>query len=90
MVLRKELGRTKARELAKLARAQGQHFDCAPWVHKARALSRDQFKQEVERELTGNEPEPWEIVYFKLYKSQILASFRRRIPILSCGYVCSG
>jgi len=25
----------------------------------------------VERELTGQETEPWEIVYFKLYKSQI-------------------
>jgi len=31
----------------------------------------NQFKQEVERELTGKETEPWEIVYFKLYKSQI-------------------
>ncbi len=26
--------------------------------------------QEVERELTGQETEPWEIIYFKLYKSQ--------------------
>jgi hypothetical protein len=25
----------------------------------------------VERELTGKESEPWEIVYFKLYKTQI-------------------
>jgi hypothetical protein len=25
----------------------------------------------VERELTGKEEEPWEIVYFKLYKTQI-------------------
>jgi hypothetical protein len=30
-----------------------------------------EFKQEVEKELTGRETEPWEIVYFKLYKSQI-------------------
>jgi len=29
------------------------------------------FKREVERELTGRETEPWEIVYFKLYKTQI-------------------
>ena len=28
-------------------------------------------RREVERELTGEDKEPWEIVYFKLYKSQI-------------------
>ena len=27
--------------------------------------------REVEKELTGRETEPWEILYFKLYKSQI-------------------
>ena len=52
-------------------RAQGQHFDCAPWVHKAWTLTREQFQREVEKELTGRETEPWEIIYFKLYKSQI-------------------
>ena len=31
----------------------------------------EQFKQEVEKELTGQETEPWEIIYFKLYKSQL-------------------
>jgi len=31
----------------------------------------EQFKQEVERELTGRETEPWEIIYFKLYNSQL-------------------
>jgi hypothetical protein len=30
-----------------------------------------QFKREVERELTGQEKEPWENIYFKLYKNQI-------------------
>jgi hypothetical protein len=30
-----------------------------------------EFKQEVERELTGKETEPWEIIYFKLYQSQM-------------------
>ena len=34
-------------------------------------LPKDQFKQEVEKELTGRESEPWEIIYFKLYKTQI-------------------
>jgi hypothetical protein len=28
-------------------------------------------EQEVERELTGRESEPWEIIYFKVYKTQI-------------------
>src|SRR5207247_8717793 len=41
------------------------------WLHKARALPKDEFRREVERELTGKETEPWEIIYFKLYKSQI-------------------
>jgi hypothetical protein len=31
----------------------------------------EQFKQEVEKGLTGWETEPWEIVYVKLYKSQL-------------------
>jgi hypothetical protein len=67
----KQMGWTKGRELAKLVRAQGQYFDCAPWVHKACTLTREQFQREVEKELTGRETEPWEIIYFKLYKSQI-------------------
>jgi hypothetical protein len=29
------------------------------------------FKKEVERELTGRETEPWQIIYFKLYESQM-------------------
>jgi hypothetical protein len=66
-----EIGWTKARELAKLARAEGQHFDCAPWVHKARILPREEFQQEVEKALNGRETEPWEILCFKFYKSQI-------------------
>ncbi len=34
-------------------------------------MPKEQFRREVEKELTGRETEPWEIVYFKLYKSQI-------------------
>jgi hypothetical protein len=30
-------------------------------------MPKEQFKQEVEKELTGRETEPWEIIYFKLY-----------------------
>src|SRR5881275_1069874 len=34
-------------------------------------MPKEQFQREVEKELTGRETEPWEIIYFKLYKSQI-------------------
>ena len=34
-------------------------------------MPREEFKREVERELTGRETEPHEIIYFKVYKSQI-------------------
>jgi hypothetical protein len=67
----KEVGWTKGLELAKLARRDQRHFDCATWLHKARELPKEELKREVERELNGMETEPWEIIYFKVYKSQI-------------------
>jgi hypothetical protein len=67
----REMGWTKARELVKVARKDGAEFVCAPWVHKAKELPREQFRREVERHLTGKETEAWEIIYFKLYKSQL-------------------
>jgi hypothetical protein len=67
----KEVGWTKGLELAKVARAEGQHFDCATWLHRAREMPREEFRREVEKELTGRETEPHEIIYFKIYKSQI-------------------
>jgi len=67
----KEIGWTKGRELAKIARRDGQDFDCAPWVHKAKKLAKDEFEREVEKHLTGKESEPWELIYFKVYKSQL-------------------
>ena len=67
----KEVGWTKGLELAKVTRRDGQDFDCATWLHKAREMPKEEFKREVEKELTGWETEPWEIIYFKLYKSQI-------------------
>src|ERR1700758_2337446 len=66
----KAVGWTKGLELAKLARRDGQRFQSAIWLHKARAMQTDEFKREVEKELTGKE-EPSEIIYFKIYKSQI-------------------
>ena len=67
----REIGWTKARELAKLVRAKGPNLDCAPWVHKARIMPREQFQREIEKALTGRETEAWELLCFKFYKSQI-------------------
>src|SRR5438309_7616667 len=67
----KLIGWTKARELVKVVRSNGREFDCAPWVHKAIDLPREEFKREVEKHLTGQDTEPWEIMYFKVYKSQL-------------------
>jgi hypothetical protein len=67
----REIGWTKARELAKVARREGERFESAPWVHKAQALPKEEFKREVERHLTGRETEAWELLYFKMYKSQL-------------------
>jgi hypothetical protein len=67
----REVGWSKATELVKVARKDGEKFDCATWLHKAQELPKERFKNEVERHLTGKETESWEIIYFKLYKSQL-------------------
>ena len=67
----KEVGWTKAKDLAKLARRQGKEFESATWLHKAKHLPKTAFQLEVERCLNGPEAEPWEIIYFKLYKSAV-------------------
>jgi hypothetical protein len=54
-----------------VARRDGAEFDCATWLHKAQQLPKEEFKREVEKHLTGKETEPWEILYFKVYKSQL-------------------
>jgi hypothetical protein len=71
--MRKELKRvgwSKAAEMAKVARRDGEQFDCANWLHKAQQMPTQQFKDEVEKYLTG-ESEPSELIYFKLYRSQV-------------------
>ena len=68
----KQVGWSKGLELAKLARSRnGLGFDCATWLHKARELPKEQFQREVEKELTGKDSEPHELIHFKVYKSQI-------------------
>jgi hypothetical protein len=78
----KRVGWSKAAELAKVARRDGQRFDCATWVHKAQEMPKEEFKREVERHLTGQETEPYEMLYFKVYKSQ-LAVIEQALEIAS-------
>jgi hypothetical protein len=67
MAIHEQLPRQPHRDL----RQVGQKFDCATWLHKAQELPKEEFKREVERHLTGKETEPWEMLYFKVYKSQL-------------------
>jgi hypothetical protein len=67
----REVGWSKATEMVKVARRDGTEFDCATWLHKAKELPKEAFQQEVERHLTGRDAEPWEIIYFKFYKSRL-------------------
>ena len=67
----KQVGWTKGLELAKLAPHQGQRFESATWLHKARQMPKAEFQREVEKELTSKDSEPSELIYFNVYKSQI-------------------
>jgi hypothetical protein len=66
----KQIGWSKATELVKVARRDPEHSLCATWLHKAREMPKQQFKDEVEKFLTGDS-EPSELIYFKLYRTQI-------------------
>ena len=67
----RQVGWSKAVELTRVVHKDGEAFDCATWLHKAKNFPKESFKSEVERHLTGRETEPWEILYFKVYKSQL-------------------
>ena len=66
----KQLGWSKAAELAKVAQREREHFKSADWLHKAESMPHQRFKEEVEKYLTG-ESEASELIYFKIYKSQM-------------------
>jgi hypothetical protein len=66
----KNVGWSKAAELAKVARREREHFKSADWLHRARSMPHQQFKEEVEKYLTGSS-EASELIYFRLYKSQV-------------------
>jgi len=65
------LGWSKALELAKVARSEGRHFDSATWLHKAKECTKQELKEEVYKYFTGEDYEPYEMVYFKLFESQL-------------------
>jgi hypothetical protein len=57
--------------LAKVAQAEGKQFDYATWLHEARESRRSSSNGEVYKELAGRETKPDEIIYFKIFKSQV-------------------
>jgi hypothetical protein len=66
----KQLGWSKAAELVKVARREREEFKSADWLHKAHSMPHQRFKEEVQKYLTG-ESEASELIYFKVYKSQM-------------------
>jgi hypothetical protein len=65
------LGWSKALELAKVARSEGRRFDCATWLHRAKECSKQELRDEVYKYFTGADFEPYEMVCFKLFESQL-------------------
>jgi hypothetical protein len=63
-------GWSKATELVKVARRDGEEFGSAPWSHKARVMPKGGFSLAMFDPSTGKVTEPWEIHWFKVYKSQ--------------------
>ena len=66
-----DLGWSKALELAKVARSEGRRFDSATWLHTAKQSTKQELKEAVHKYFTGEDYEPYEMVYFKLYESQL-------------------
>jgi hypothetical protein len=65
------IGWSKAIELNRVARKDRERFDADVWLHRARTMKKEDFKDEVERHINGVAPEPHELLYFKVYKSQL-------------------
>jgi|SRR5262249_12900755 len=68
----KHVGWSKGLELAKLARRDGQHFDCATWLHKAREMPKEDFSREAEKELTGE----------RAVRTDLLQSLQKPDPVI--------
>lgn len=66
----RETGWRKAAEMVRVPRREGEGFDHALLVHKAKVLNRKEFEREVGRHLTGKESGPWSRC-ISVYKSQL-------------------
>jgi hypothetical protein len=72
-----ELGWSNALELAKVARSEGRRFDSATrlhsatWLHKAKESTKRELQEAVHKYFTREDYEPYEMVYFKLFESQL-------------------
>ena len=66
----KRVGWSKAAELAKIARREGEDFDYATWLHRAEQTPKEEFKRQIKRHLTGKEPVPRDILYFTVDYNQ--------------------
>jgi len=66
----KQIGWSKAAELVKVVSRDPERFECATWLHKAKAMPKEKFKDEVEKFLTGG-AEASDLLCFKVYKSQL-------------------
>ena len=65
------MGWTKGLELAKVARRDGKRVRLCNLVAQGPLATQRRIQARSRNELTGEESEPWEIIYFKVYKSQI-------------------
>ena len=54
-----------------MARSEGRHFDSATWLHTAKQSTKQELKEAVHKYFTGEDYEPYEMVYFKLFESQL-------------------
>ena len=66
-----DLGWSKAMELAKVARSEGRGFNSATWLHTAKTSTKKELQEAVHKYFTGEDFEPYEMVYFKLFESQL-------------------
>ena len=57
--------------MGEVGQRDGRRFDCTTRSHKAREVPKADFRREVEKEQAGRVGEPWELIYFNGYKSQI-------------------
>jgi hypothetical protein len=72
-----QVGWSKATELVKVARKDGEQFDCATWLHKAKALPKEGFKCVVERHLTGKERSHGKFYISKFIRASFVWSKKR-------------